>query len=130
MYYVNSVNHPNVGCCFDSGHALVMDTYPGKGAYDSYMTDEVWSGRVENFSEAFESMAPAMVTCHLHDNDGFSDQHLAPGDGIENWEVLAGKLLTLAPKLMSIQSEAMVFSRGLAVTDVVRRFRRIFPDLA
>ena len=75
-------------------------------------------------------MAPAMVTFHLHDNDGFSDQHLPPGNGIENWEQLAGKLLTLAPKLMSIQSEAMVFCKGLAVTDAVRRFRRIFPDLA
>ena len=130
MYYVDSVSHPNVGCCFDSGHALVMDSYPGKGAYADYMTDTVWSGKVENYSKAFEKMAPEMVTCHLHDNDGFSDQHLPPENGIEKWDVLADKLLLYAPKLISIQSEATVFQNGFALADIVKRYRKIFPALA
>lgn len=129
MYYVNYFNHPNVGCCFDNGHALIMDTFPGKGAYDDYMTNEVWSGKVENFTKAFELMAPAMVTCHLHDNSGYSDQHLPPHEGIENWPELAEKLLHNAPKLMSIQSESLVFSKGYAISDVVNRFRNIFPGI-
>ena len=129
MYYVNAVNHPNVGCCFDSGHALVMDSWQGKGAYSAYMTNQVWSGKVENYSGAFEKMAPAIVTCHLHDNDGYSDQHLPPGGGVEKWDVLAEKILT-APRLMSIQSEAVVLNNGFALSDVVKRYRRIFPELA
>lgn len=130
MYYVNAVDHPNVGCCFDSGHALVMDSYPGKGEYGSYMRDQVWSGKVENFSGALEVMAPAVVTCHLHDNDGFSDQHMPPGIGIEKWDALAEKLLTQAPRLISLQSEAVIFKNGYAPSDVIRRYRKIFPGLA
>jgi sugar phosphate isomerase/epimerase len=130
MYYVDYVKHPNVGCCFDSGHALVMDTYPDKGAYSDYMTDMVWSGKVENYTNAFEKMASAMVTCHLHDNDGFSDQHLPPESGIEKWSMLAEKILTSAPRLISVQSEATVFKNDFALADVVKRYRKIFPELA
>lgn len=130
MYYVNAVAHPNVGCCFDSGHALVMDSWQGKGAYGDYMTNQVWSGKVENYSGAFEKMAPSMVTCHLHDNDGYSDQHTPPGAGVEKWDILAEKVQTLAPRLISIQSEASVFRPGFAISDVIKRYRRIFPDLA
>ena len=130
MYYVNYFNHPNVKCCFDSGHALIMDPHPGNGSYDSYMTDTVWSGKVEIFADAFEVMAPAMVTCHLHDNAGYSDQHLPPGEGVEKWDVLSDKLLNKAPQLLSIQSEAVIFGKGFALADVVKRYRKIFPGLA
>ena len=129
MYYVEAVDHPNVGCCFDSGHALVMDSYPGKADYGNYMKNQVWSGKVENYCNAFEKMAPAMVTCHLHDNDGFSDQHMPPGIGIEKWDILAEKLFNKAPRLISIQSEASVFRSGFALSDVVKRYHRIFPTL-
>lgn len=130
MYYVEKIKHPNLGCCFDSGHALVMNSYPGKGEYGDYMKNQVWSGKVENYCNAFEKMAPAIVTCHLHGNDGFSDQHLPPGNGIENWEILAEKLLNKAPRLISIQSEATVFKNGFALSNVVKRYRKIFPGLA
>ena len=129
MYYVEQVSHPNVKCCFDSGHALVMDTYPGKGEYDNYMKNDVWSGKVENYSGAFEKMAPAMVTCHLHDNNGFSDQHRIPGDGIEKWDILADKLLNHAPALQSIQTESVIFGCGVSIAATIARFREIFPGL-
>ena len=70
-----------------------------------------------------------MVTCHLHDNDGFSDQHMPPGIGIEKWDILAENLFNKAPRLISIQSEASVFRSGFALSDVVKRYRRIFPTL-
>ncbi|MBR7130586.1 MAG: sugar phosphate isomerase/epimerase [Lentisphaeria bacterium] len=129
MYYVDYFDHPYVKCCFDSGHALIMDTYPGKGEYGDYMKNDVWSGKVENYTGAFEKMSPLMVTCHLHDNDGFSDQHKIPGDGIEKWDILAGKLLNNAPELLSIQTESVIWGYGISITKTISRFREIFPGL-
>lgn len=129
MYYVDHFRHPNIRCCFDCGHANIMDTFPGKGAYGHYMTDTVWSGRIEHCSDAFERMAPAMVTCHLHDNDGYSDQHMPPGMGCVDWELLAKKLRNDAPELLTIQTESGIFSKGVSIRDTVERFRRIFPEL-
>ena len=129
MYYVNYFNHPNVKCCFDNGHALIMTDYPGKSGYDNYMTEEVWSNQMKFFNNAFEMMAPAMVTCHLHDNSGFSDQHLLPGLGTEKWDILTGKLRSAAPALLSIQSEASVLGKGHSIRHSVETYRKLFPDL-
>ena len=126
MFYVEHFNHPNLGCCFDSGHANVMKSGKNK-VYGNYMKNVAWWGEVENYDGAFERMAPAMVTCHLHDNDGLSDQHLVPEAGTENWELLAENLLTKAPKLISIQSEASIISQGHSLVEVRDLFRKYFP---
>ena len=126
MFYVEYFNHPNLGCCFDSGHANVMKSGKNK-VYGNYMKNVAWWGEVENYDGAFERMAPAMVTCHLHDNDGLSDQHLIPGAGTENWELLAKNLLTKAPKLLSIQSEASVISKEHSLVEVRDLYRKYFP---
>ena len=114
------------GCCFDSGHANVMKSGKDK-VYGNYMKNVAWWGEVENYDGAFERMAPAMVTCHLHDNDGLSDLHLVPGAGTENWELLAENLLTKAPKLISIQSEASIISKEHSLVEVRDLFRKYFP---
>ncbi|MBR2345203.1 MAG: sugar phosphate isomerase/epimerase [Lentisphaeria bacterium] len=131
MYYVEAVDHPNVGCCFDSGHANIMEDFPGKRQeqYGPHMHN-VWLGDVVQFANAFERMAPRMATCHLHDNDGFSDQHLLPGQGRSDWKVLADKLLNHAPQLLSIQSEVNVISAGCSIRKLCDTFREIFPGLA
>ena len=131
MYYVEAVDHPNVGCCFDSGHANIMEDFPGKrqDQYGPHMHN-VWNGDVIQFANAFERMAPKMVTCHLHDNDGFSDQHRMPGAGRTNWSVLADKLLNNAPNLLSIQSEVNAVSGGNSIRELCDSFRSIFPGLA
>ncbi len=132
MYYVESVSHPNVGCCFDSGHANVMAPAPGKlpEHYGAHMKDTVWQGNVEFYSGAFERMAKKIVTCHLHDNDGFSDQHRAPGDGTTNWSELTEKLLNQAPALLSVQSEVNCNYGNCSIRHLSESFRKLFPGLA
>ena len=76
---------------------------------------------------AFELMAPRIFTCHLHDNNGYSDQHSVPGNGNVNWEELAEKLLNHAPQLISLQTEAKVFAEGLSFSEIVKRYRKYFP---
>ena len=129
MYYVNAVNHPMVKCCVDCGHANMLEYHPGKDNYGSYIKNEVWWGSIEHENQAFEKMASKIVTCHLHDNDGYDDQHLPPGMGSVNWEKIADNLLNNAPELRSIQSEASIFSTGISIKDYVSRFRKIFPSL-
>ncbi len=126
MYYIDYFDHPNLGCCFDSGHANVMKSGKDK-VYGDSLKNFSWWGNLENYDGAFEKLAPAMVTCHLHDNNGLSDQHLKPGAGNEDWELLAEKLLTQAPKLLSIQSEVNIFSSEVSMLEVRDLFRKYFP---
>lgn len=96
-----------LGVCFDSGHANLMKRGPelpdraaasvapkGWTAYGGI----VWDGDV------LEKLLPHVVTCHLHDNDGASDQHLPPGQGTIDWS-REMKLLARAPRLESLQNE-------------------------
>ena len=131
MYYVEAVSHPNVGCCFDSGHANIMAPAPGKTGemYHEHMRETVWEGELEFYSGAFEKMAESIVTCHLHDNDGFSDQHRMPGCGTVNWEELAAKLSANAPRLLSVQSEVSCVQGGNSIRQLCDTFRKIFPQL-
>lgn len=62
-----------VGICFDTGHVhasgLSMD------AFDSW-----WNN---------------LLSFHVHDNDGISDQHLFPGEGRFDWAALGRKLVEI-----------------------------------
>lgn len=58
---LKAVDFPHVGICFDVGHYNVFSRLPMK----------LW----------FEALGEHIFECHLHDNDGSADQHLAIGDG-------------------------------------------------
>lgn len=72
---VEAANSDSVGVCFDTGHA--------------------------NLSTRFEDQArrllPYAVTMHLHDNDGFTDQHKFPGIGTIDWPIFAELRVRLSP---------------------------------
>jgi len=59
-------DHPSLGFCLDTGHALV-------------------AMGLEQAHEVFEAMAPKLVAFHLADNAGDRDSHLAPGHGLVDW---------------------------------------------
>ena len=131
MYYVEAVNHPNVGSCLDVGHANVMApaAWKTQEKFPAHMRN-VWGGEVQFFENAFERMASGIVTCHLHDNDGFSDQHQLPGCGTVDWDDVISKLRNKAPRLLSIQSEVNTFASGVSIRRLCETFRKLFPDLA
>ena len=76
-------NHPNLGLCLDTGHAHVK----------------------EGLENAIDNMKDYLVTCHLHDNDGSSDQHLPPGYGSIEWQKLVSKLKA-CPNIINAETEA------------------------
>ncbi len=65
---IEQANHPHLKASFDNGHALVFSERPA--------------------SDWIEVLGSDLGHCHLHDNDGTYDQHLAVGAGTEDWPSL------------------------------------------
>lgn len=66
----NHISHPRLKICYDSGHAFCI----GKER------------------EIILKYADLIATTHLHDNNGASDQHLQPGDGMLPWNSIISTL--------------------------------------
>ena len=89
--------------------------------------DAAWGDHIEEYSGALERMAPHIVTCHLHDNDGYSDAHQLPGTGTIDWADLIPKIKKL-PRLISMQTEVSTVPAGLPVAKLVRTFRDLIEN--
>ena len=105
-------NHPNIGACYDTGHANCMASAPGKtpDKYEPYFAKCWWENGVEQEDDALETMQSQVVTCHIHDNTGYGDLHGMPFDGTINWAELIPKLKN-CPRMESYQTE-VVFDYG------------------
>ena len=118
---------PNLGLCYDSGHGNLMEKgsqFPGKT-----VVPPIWNelGAPVEWEELLpEKFAQWMVNCHLHDNNGVSDQHLPPGDGTVDWERIR-QVLRRSPHLQNIQNESSL--RGRSIAEFCRSFRDQFGDL-
>ena len=121
LYYINYFNSPCLQCCFDSGHANIMAPADWKKQEDySAQLKFAWENYVEQYPDALEKLSPYIVTCHLHDNDGYSDAHILPGRGTIDWKKLV-PALKKCPDLRSMQTET-VYSPDLSVGEVVSTF--------
>ncbi len=107
MMIVNHFNnHPNVGACYDTGHAHMLATAPGKTLeqYEPYVATCWWEGGLVYEDNAIETMKEQIVTCHIHDNHGLGDLHGMPFDGTINWAELMPKLFS-CPRMIDYQTE-------------------------
>ena len=66
MLLINELRFPDLGVCFDSGHA-----HMGEGA-----------------AASFEKVKTRVRSTHLHDNKGVKDEHLFPLEGTIDWQTL------------------------------------------
>lgn len=125
LYYMSCFDTPHLGVCYDAGHACLMSDFPGK-VREKYAPgmDLAWGDVVECYPDALGDLLPHIVTCHLHDNDGYSDAHKMPGDGRINWQELIAKIRT-APRLMTMQSEVSMFVNGYSIGNLVKTFNKI-----
>lgn len=73
----------HVGICYDSGHAHIA----------------------EDAASVLKTLAPLLVTAHIHDNDGISDDHRIPGLGTIDWATVV-PLLDRCPRLIHVETEA------------------------
>lgn len=111
-----------LGFCYDAGHANLMDK--GRAFPDSYPV-KAWQGMTPHWDDRIlEKMLPQVVNCHLHDNDGISDQHCNIGQGTVNWETIV-RQLKKAPRLQVVQSEVIPVSGHISIRDICSGLRRL-----
>ena len=107
---IGLVNHfggnPAIGVCYDTGHAHCMESAPGKdkSKYQPYFPVCWWETGVVWEDNALELLQDQVVTCHIHDNDGYGDLHGMPFDGTINWRELMPKLFA-CPRMIDFQTE-------------------------
>ena len=124
-FYVEHFRSEYIGCCFDVGHAHLMAPAPGKlrSRYFAEM-DWAWGKKIETYANAYERLAPHIVTCHLHDNDGYSDAHNLPGTGTIQWKTLIPKLKK-SPRLISMQTEVRTVPTALTIAGLCDTFQNL-----
>lgn len=117
---------PWLGLCYDSGHAFIFDYGRNNPARSCVLKS--WKCPVEEIpwdGMMLEKMLPWIVNCHLHDNHGYDDEHLLPGQGLIDWKKVTSLLLS-APRLQCIQSEVIVKWEEGQVKNLKSNFEKIF----
>ena len=97
---------PAVGICYDTGHANCMsakDLTP----YPDYILKRWWETGLIQEDHALEKLRDHVVTCHIHDNNGYRDQHGMPFDGTIDWRELMPKLFG-CPRMIDFQTEVVL----------------------
>ena len=120
-------NSPYLGYCYDSGHALLLEDFPGKdfGEIAGWIRCGWQDDTVIPQGNQLDGMLENIVTCHLHDNNGIGDQHERPGCGIADWKNIVRKLET-APRLISIQSEIKRYDTAeVSLEEQLNSFKRV-----
>ena len=103
---VDSFASPAVGVCFDTGHANCK--LPGADKtfekYASYIRDAWYENGIIFDEDPLSVLGDKVVTCHIHDNNGFADLHSLPGTGNIDWDKLVPALQAL-PNVVEFQTE-------------------------
>lgn len=119
---------PALVCCYDTGHAHLMEYAPGRDAslISPYIRSTLWKERLTLDPEPIlERLAPFVVTAHVHDNNGILDEHLMPGRGGIDWKREVARLES-CPRLEFVQNEFDWFRDRAAIRDTVACFGRLF----
>lgn len=126
LYLLDYFKTPLLGCCFDTGHAnYMLPNLDGSAKrYSEYQTNRAWRGNPVHETRALEKLLPHIVTCHIHDNSGFGDDHALPGSGTTPWNEWMPKLLG-APRLLSLQSEVSIKRNRLSIAETCRTIKQL-----
>ena len=137
LCYIRHFSSPFLQCCYDAGHANIMGKflYAPDGSrkekdlslYKQSFRDIVWCDGLRLEEDTLALLAPHVVTCHLHDNNGYGDNHVLPGmpgRGTIQWKRLL-KQLFACPNLKSLQNESNFAATHVIARDVVSIFRSI-----
>ena len=100
--FAGEYSHPQIGFCFDTGHA---NCYAEDGLFPT-----------------LELMKKDIVTCHMHDNHGSFDDHNVPGEGNIDWAALIPQLKS-CPRMCHAETESGDWSES-----AWKRFLRVWQE--
>jgi sugar phosphate isomerase/epimerase len=122
IWYIEQFKSPALLCCFDSGHANYMKK-EGKelSKFKPYHLETTWRGNIRLEDDALGKLAPYIVTCHLHDNSGYFDDHALPGKGTTDWKDTISRLKK-CPNIQSMQDETSVIRDRQTVKEMCTIF--------
>lgn len=104
---VKHFNSPYLGLCYDSGHAFLIQNC--KNVPEMNSVSAIWDDLgipVVCEKDLISQFQPYLINCHLHDNNGLTDQHQPPGTGsIPDWPHIM-EMITTAPRLQCVQNES------------------------
>ena len=129
LYYLEALDfHLSLGVCYDAGHAWVTTNFPGRDPElcCSHLK-MAWKGDVLCFDDPLGMLYPHIVTAHIHDNNGYGDDHALPGTGSVDFQL--SRLLD-APRLLSWQSEVKVLGSGISIRKLAETFRQMQNNAA
>ena len=86
-----------------------------KDGWDGWADAIPWDNRI------LEKLLPHIVTCHLHDNDGYGDGHQLPGTGSIDWKTLIPALKN-CPRIVSMQNETSAGAHHISIAKLCRTF--------
>lgn len=82
---IKDIDHPNLKVCFDTGHANILG---------------------ESLGDSVRMLGDYLKILHVHDNDGESDTHLPPYEGIIDWADFAEGLYEIGfDGVMTLETE-------------------------
>ena len=115
---------PYLGICFDAGHANLMKCE--RGLTEGSVIG-VWEGQEKILwdDKILEKVLPYITTCHVQDNHGQYDEHLAPGKGEIDWAHVVSQLKT-APRLKSVLCEVIPFKAGHSISGICQSMRNLW----
>ena len=121
---VEKYNSPHLGMCYDSGHALLVESQEGKVSDDIAEWIRIgWDDDTVIFqNDQLDRMLGQVVTTHLHDTNGKNDQHLFPGEGVANWDAIVERLKR-APRLLTLQTELIGRLAVSPAKEIVERYK-------
>ena len=104
---IHKANHPSIKASFDNGHALIFSSLPA--------------------ADWIETLGADLHHCHLHDNNGELDQHLAVGTGKEDWKKLISALQNDAPNAVLVAESDHLQANKASIDKLRRLLNRVDP---
>jgi sugar phosphate isomerase/epimerase len=104
---IRKANHPSIKASFDNGHALIFSSLPA--------------------ADWIETLGADLHHCHLHDNNGELDQHLAVGTGKEDWKNLISALQNDAPNAVLVAESDHLQANKASIDNLRRLLNRVDP---
>ena len=73
-----------------------------------------------------EALGSRLIACHVHDNDGSSDQHLPVGQGTIEWEPFFAALKKLPTPPVLVLEYAQGFADAKSLEQHIRALKKMY----